>query len=105
MNGIHLPAVRLRRLKWLIIFITILTITAGEIIHSNQQDNLLTHFITWFAGVVAAVVIIEIAFRRISAIQGQLEDVSQESQELIRQQTALLRLSEKLAADRAGHRA
>jgi diguanylate cyclase (GGDEF)-like protein len=97
MNGIHLPAVRLRRLKWLIIFITILTITAGEIIHAYQQENLLTHFITWLAGVVAAVIIIEIAFRRITAIQGQLEDVSHESQELVRQQTSLLRLSEKLA--------
>ncbi len=98
MNGIHLPAVRLRRLKWLIIFITILTITAGEIIHAYQQNNFLTHFITWIAGIAAAVVIIEIAFRRITAIQGQLEDVSQESQELVRQQTSLLRLSDKLAA-------
>jgi diguanylate cyclase (GGDEF)-like protein len=98
MNGNHLPAVRLRRLKWLLLWITILIITAGEIFLALQGNNLLTLLITWLTGVIAAAVIIEIAFRKINAIQGQLELVSQESQVLVRQQTALLQLSEKLAA-------
>jgi diguanylate cyclase (GGDEF)-like protein len=97
MTANHLPAVRLRRLKWLILFITILTITAGEVILAFQHNDLFTHIFTWLAGVAAAVVIIEIAFRQIVAIQGQLEQVSQDSQVLVRQQTSLLQLSEKLA--------
>lgn len=97
MNGNHLPAVRLRRLKWLILFVTILTITAGEIVLAFQQNNLVANLITWLTGVVAAIIIIEIAFRQINAIQGQLEHVSQESRLLVRQQSSLLHLSEKLA--------
>ena len=97
MNGKQLPANRLRRLKWLILSVTILAITASEILRAFQQNKYYLNLIYWILGVIAAIVLVELTFRKIASIQGQLDNLSQESQTLLRQQNSLLQMSKRLA--------
>lgn len=94
----HIAAKRLRRLKWLITALAVIAITAGEIFRSFSQNTLFSSLTIWLVGVVAAVLLIEVAFRKFSQIQEQLENISTQNQIRERQKSSLLRLSEKLAS-------
>lgn len=94
----YLSAHRLRRLKWLMLCVTITALTIGVIIYYTLAGSIGAYVVTWLIGITAAGVVIEIAFRKIIQIQEQLDDASDESLVLERQQTALVSLSEKLAA-------
>jgi diguanylate cyclase (GGDEF)-like protein len=97
MEGNHLTAVQVRQLKWLILVLTLLAITTGELIHLFFEGSIFIHIATWLIGIIVAVILIEMAFRRINTIQERLESASKESRLLERQQTSLLRLTERLA--------
>ena len=98
MNGENHPVKKLRRLKWLILTLAVIAITAGVILTALLQNTPFSYFLSWLIGVVVAIILIELAFRQINAIQGQLAHASQETRLLERQQSSLLRLSEKLAS-------
>jgi len=97
MEGNHLTAIRIRRLKWLILILTLLAITIGELILVIFDSSFYIHLLTWLIGIVVAIVLIELAFRRINSIRDRMENASNESRLLERQQSSLLRLIEKLA--------
>jgi diguanylate cyclase (GGDEF)-like protein len=78
--------------------LTITALTIGVIIYYTLAGSIEAYVITWLVGITAAGFVIEIAFRKIIQVQEQLDDVSDESLLLEKQQTALVSLSEKLAA-------
>ncbi len=94
----YLSAGRLRRLKWLMIFLTIFALTIGVIIYYTQTESIGAYVLTWLVGISAAAIVIELAFRKIIQVQEQLDKASTESRQLEKQQSALVSLSEKLAA-------
>jgi diguanylate cyclase (GGDEF)-like protein len=98
MNGNHHPVNRLRRLKWLIFSITIITITAGVVLTAYLHGAPFSYFLTWLVGIIVAIILIELAFRQINTIQSQLASASRETKLLERQQSSLLRISDKLAS-------
>ncbi len=98
MSNNHIAANRLRRLKWLITILAVLGITAGEFFRSFSQNTLFSSIVIWLVGVLAAIILIEVAFRKFSQIQEQLESISTQNRIRERQKSSLLRLSEKLAS-------
>jgi len=89
---------RFRQLKWLVIALTFAAITIGEVWRYLQGGSAVAHVFIWLIGISAAYVLIEISFRKVSAIQRELDDVAIESRALERQQMTLVNLSEKLAS-------
>lgn len=98
MNGEQHPANKLKRLKWVILSLTVITISASLLLNAYLQGAPYSYFLTWLVGVIVAIILIELAFRRITSIQSQLTNASRETQLLERQQSSLLRLSDRLAS-------
>lgn len=95
-NVNHLSALQLKKLKWLMLVLTVTALTIGVVIYYTMAGSTGAYFITWLAGISASIVIIELAFRKIIQTQEQLDNLSDESRLLEKKQTALVSLSEKL---------
>ena len=94
-NVNHLSALQLKKLKWLMLVLTVTALTIGVVIYYTMAGSTGAYFITWLAGISASIVIIELAFRKIIQTQEQLDNLSDESRLLEKKQTALVSLSEK----------
>ena len=90
------PPQPLRRLKWIILGLTILLVTLLESYHFIS-NGVLGHFIAWLLGVIGAVVLVGFTFREVGRLQKRLDRQLAESRLQLQRQGVLVQLSLKLA--------
>jgi diguanylate cyclase (GGDEF)-like protein len=91
------PPQPLRRLKWIILGLTILLITLIESYHFISANNILGHAIAWLLGVIGAVVLVSFTFREVGRLQKRLDRQLADSHLQLQRQAVLVQLSLKLA--------
>jgi diguanylate cyclase (GGDEF)-like protein len=91
------PPQPLRRLKWIILGLTILLITLLESYHFISGNGVMGHIIAWLIGVIGAVVLVSFTFREVGRLQKRLDRQLAESRLQLQRQAVLVQLSLKLA--------
>ena len=90
------PPQPLRRLKWIILGLTILLVTLLESYHFIS-NGVLGHFVAWLLGVIGAVILVSFTFREVGRLQKRLDRQLAESRLQLQRQAVLVQLSLKLA--------
>lgn len=90
------PDQRLKRLKWIILILSVLIISLVEIYHFFGPERAFVDLFSWLAGTLGAVLVIYFAFREIEKSQTRLDIQLNESQIQVQRQAVLIQLGLKL---------
>jgi diguanylate cyclase (GGDEF)-like protein len=88
---------RIRRLKWAVLALTALVITAIEAYYLAQGGSLLDHLIVWLVGIAIVAVVIELVFRELNRLFSKQNHNLAHVQRHGRFQEGLVQLSARLA--------
>lgn len=87
------PIKRIQQLRYLLLFFVLFAILIGEIGNYRLDHRLIPHLIYWVVASATVVFIVEISYREILRLHGELEKQLRLSEHRIQQQKALVALS------------
>jgi len=90
------PDQRLKRLKWIILILSVLIISLVEIYHFFGPNYAFVDLISWLVGTVGAVLVILFTFREVERSQSRLDNQLNESNIQVQRQAVLIQLGLKL---------
>jgi diguanylate cyclase (GGDEF)-like protein len=98
MNDAQHIAGRYRRLKWILIIVSIALVTTIEVLRYRPGGNLLEHILVWSVELLALLLLFLMATRELSRLHDQLNRQLDESRAQSLRQAVLIQLNTKLAA-------
>ncbi len=91
------PPQPLRRLRWIVLGLSLLLISLIEILHLLKAGGIYVQLAIWLVGASALVALVLFAFREVGRVQKHLDSKLENSQVQLQRQAVLVQLSSKLA--------